>query len=58
MILDFAKIVSKHIGSNHHEIVIDKKTYIDNFYSSLDNFDEPHGDSASIPLNIFTQTRG
>ena len=50
--LDFAKITSKHIGSNHHEVIIDKKTYIDNFYSTLDNFDEPHGDSASIPLNI------
>ncbi|QKF74358.1 asparagine synthase (glutamine-hydrolyzing) [Aliarcobacter faecis] len=50
--LDFAKITSKHIGSNHHEVIIDKKTYIDNFYSSLDNFDEPHADSAAIPLNI------
>ena len=50
--LDYAKITSNHISSNHHEIIIDKKTYIDNFYSSLDNFDEPHADSASIPLNI------
>ena len=50
--LDYAKITSNHIASNHHEIIIDKKTYIENFYSSLDNFDEPHADSAAIPLNI------
>lgn len=50
--LDYAKITSNYIGSNHHEVIIDKKIYIDNFYSSLDNFDEPHADSAAVPLNI------
>jgi len=50
--LEFAKIVSKHLNTNHTEISINQKEYIENFYSSLDLFDEPHADSASIPLNI------
>ncbi|WP_198304345.1 asparagine synthetase B family protein [Arcobacter vandammei] len=49
--LPFAKITSNHINSNHHEIVIDKKIYIENFYKTLYSFDEPHGDSAAVPLN-------
>ena len=50
--LPYAKIASNHINSNHHEIVIDKKNYIDSFYNTLEFFDEPHGDSAAVPLNF------
>ncbi|HKM19585.1 MAG TPA: asparagine synthase-related protein, partial [Aliarcobacter sp.] len=50
--LPFAKITSNHIKSNHHEIIIDKKNYIDSFFNTLDFFDEPHGDSAAVPLNF------
>ena len=53
--LDFAQITAKHIGSNHHPVIISKKEYIDNFHDSLDALEEPHGDSASIPLNILSQ---
>lgn len=49
--LDFAKITAKHINSNHHEIILNQKEYINNFYKVLENFDEPHGDSAAMPLN-------
>src|SRR5574344_1725843 len=50
--LQYAKITSNHIKSNHHEIIIDKKNYIDSFYNTLEFFDEPHGDSAAVPLNF------
>ncbi len=50
--LQYAKITSNHINSNHHEIIIDKKNYIDSFYNTLEFFDEPHGDSAAVPLNF------
>lgn len=50
--LPYAKITSNHINSNHHEIIIDKKNYIDSFYNTLEFFDEPHGDSAAVPLNF------
>ncbi|RXI28145.1 asparagine synthetase B family protein [Aliarcobacter trophiarum] len=50
--LSYARIASNHINSNHHEVIINKKQYLDSFYSSLEFFDEPHGDSAAIPLNF------
>ena len=50
--LDFANIVVKDIKSNHHEIVVSKNDFISSFYEMIDFFDEPHGDSASISLNI------
>ncbi|WP_418187073.1 asparagine synthetase B family protein [Aliarcobacter lanthieri] len=50
--LDFAKITANHIKSNHNEVIINQKDYIDNFFKTLDIFDEPHSDSASVPLNI------
>jgi len=53
--LDYAQITAKHINSNHNPIIIGKKEYIDNFHDTLDALEEPHGDSAAIPLNILTQ---
>ena len=53
--LDYAKITAKHINSNHHPVIIGKKEYIDNFHDTLEALEEPHGDSAAIPLNILTQ---
>ena len=48
--LDYARKVSSQIGSNHHEIIISQKQFID----FLDEFvwytDEPIADLASIPL--------
>lgn len=53
--LDYAQITAKHINSNHHPVVIGKKEYIHNFHDTLDALEEPHGDSAAIPLNILSQ---
>jgi len=53
--LDYAKITAKHINSNHHPVIIGKKEYIDNFHDTLHALEEPHGDSAAIPLNILSQ---
>jgi asparagine synthase (glutamine-hydrolysing) len=53
--LKYAKIVSKHINSNHNEIIISKKDFIENIDESIDIMGEPHGDSASIPLNILSK---
>jgi asparagine synthase (glutamine-hydrolysing) len=53
--LDYAKITADHINSNHHPVIIGKKEYIDNFQDTLDALEEPHGDSAAIPLNILTK---
>lgn len=54
--LPFAKITAEHIGSNHHPLKINRKDFIDNFEASMDALEEPHGDSAAIPLFCLTKT--
>ena len=53
--LDFAQITTNHINSNHHPVEINQKEYINHFEQTLDMLEEPHGDSAAIPLNILTK---
>lgn len=53
--LDFAQITANHIGSNHTAIEINHKEYIKHFEETLDMLEEPHGDSAAIPLNILSK---
>ncbi|MDN5091143.1 asparagine synthase (glutamine-hydrolyzing) [Aliarcobacter butzleri] len=53
--LDFAQITVSHINSNHHPVEINQKEYINHFEQTLDMLEEPHGDSAAIPLNILTK---
>lgn len=53
--LDFAQITATHINSNHNPVVINQKEYINYFEQTHDMLEEPHGDSAAIPLNILTK---
>ncbi len=53
--LDFAQITASHINSNHNPVIINQKEYINHFEETLDFLEEPHGDSAAIPLNILTK---
>ncbi|MFY9072174.1 asparagine synthase (glutamine-hydrolyzing) [Aliarcobacter butzleri] len=53
--LDYAQITASHINSNHHPVEINQKEYINHFEQTLDMLEEPHGDSAAIPLNILTK---
>ncbi|MCG3676386.1 asparagine synthase (glutamine-hydrolyzing) [Aliarcobacter butzleri] len=53
--LDFAQITASHINSNHHPVEINQKEYINHFEQTLYMLEEPHGDSAAIPLNILTK---
>lgn len=53
--LDFAQITASHINSNHNPVIINQKEYINHFEQTLDILEEPHGDSAAIPLNILTK---
>lgn len=53
--LDFAQITANYINSNHHPVEINQKEYINHFEQTLDMLEEPHGDSAAIPLNILTK---
>lgn len=53
--LDYAQITANYINSNHHPVEINQKEYIKHFEQTLDMLEEPHGDSAAIPLNILTK---
>ena len=53
--LKYAKLLAKHICSNHTEVEISKKDFIENFEQSLDILEQPHADTAAIPLNILTK---
>ena len=52
--LDFAQITAKHINSNHTAVSIGKKDFINYFEDTLCALEQPHADSAAIPLNILT----
>lgn len=53
--LPFAKIVSKHIASNHHEVIMTKQTFIDTIDKMLYHTDEPFADSAAIPTFLLSE---
>jgi len=46
--LEYAKIVSDHVGTEHHEIIIDDKMVAENIKSITWYNDEPLGDAATI----------
>lgn len=53
--LKYAKITADHIGSIHTPLEINHKEYINHFEETLHMLEEPHGDSAAIPLNILSK---
>ncbi|WP_072679468.1 asparagine synthase (glutamine-hydrolyzing) [Arcobacter sp. LA11] len=53
--LDFAQITAKYINSNHNPVTIGKKDFIEYFEDTLTALEQPHADSAAIPLNILTK---
>ena len=48
--LPYAKEVAAHIGSEHFEVYFEKEDFFETFHILLEHFDEPMGDSASVPL--------
>ncbi len=48
--LPFAKEVAEYIGSEHTEVIFTKEDFFATFEQMLEHFDEPIGDSASVPL--------
>ena len=52
--LDYADITAKHINSNHTRLEISKNDFINYFEDTLSALEQPHADSAAVPLNILT----
>ena len=53
--LPYARMVAEHIGSEHHEVIFGKEDFFATLHSALEHFDEPIGDSASLPLWFLMQ---
>ena len=48
--LPYAHLVADYIGSEHTEVLFDEERFFATFEELLAHFDEPIGDSASVPL--------
>ena len=53
--LPFARQVSAHIGSEHHEVFSDKATFINAVHRSFEILDEPIADTACAPLLLLSE---
>lgn len=53
--LPYAQMVANDIGSNHHALRLTQKDFIDNFDNAMNALEEPHADSAAIPLFCLTK---
>jgi asparagine synthase (glutamine-hydrolysing) len=54
--LPYAKITAQHINAHHHPLEISQKEFINAFDEVLEFLEEPHADSAAIPLYLLTQS--
>lgn len=53
--LPYAKITAQHIHSHHHPLEISQKEFIGSFEEAMEFLEEPHGDSAAVPLFLLSQ---
>ena len=53
--LPFAQRVATHIGSNHHEVIMRKRDFINNLERMIETLDEPLADSACIPTLMLSE---
>jgi asparagine synthase (glutamine-hydrolysing) len=51
----YANKVAIHIGSKHHEFVIGKKEFRDNFHDYLNAIDEPFADSSGFAVYLLSE---
>lgn len=52
---NYANLVAKHIGSNHHAIRLSSDIVVDEFAAVLNSFDEPFGDSSAIAMYFLSK---
>ena len=51
----YAKLVAKHIGSNHHTFEVTNKDLFDNLQEILEYIDEPFADSSAINVYLLSK---
>jgi asparagine synthase (glutamine-hydrolysing) len=50
--LEYSKFVSKTLGSNHHELILDAHSSMELLPRILWHYDEPHGEPTSVLVNL------
>ena len=50
-----ARLVSRHIGSNHHLLMLQQSDLLSAFHQWVDAFDEPFADPAALPTMLLAQ---
>jgi asparagine synthase (glutamine-hydrolysing) len=53
--LDDARIVARHFGTEHHEILLDENDLTQALPSLVYHFDEPFGDAANFPTYLLSK---
>jgi asparagine synthase (glutamine-hydrolysing) len=53
--LKFAKIISDHIGTEHHELILDAQSSVDLLPRILWHYDEPHGEPTSVLVYLLCE---
>jgi asparagine synthase (glutamine-hydrolysing) len=53
--LDDARLVARHFGTDHHELLLDDRALIQILPDLIYHYDEPFGDSASFPTYLLSK---
>jgi asparagine synthase (glutamine-hydrolysing) len=53
--LEYARIVAKHVGAEHHEFILKPATFVDTVAEVVWHMDEPMGDYTTIPLLLISR---
>lgn len=53
--LQYAKIVADHLGTEHHELILDAFSSIDLLPKIISHYDEPHGEPTSVLVYLLCE---
>lgn len=53
--LEFARAVSRHLKTNHHEYIVSYKDALELLSIGMETYDEPHADSSILPTMIVSR---
>ncbi len=53
--LNFAKIVSEHVGTKHHELILGAESNLQLLPKVIQHYDEPHGEPTSILVYLLCE---
>ncbi|MFN8153662.1 MAG: asparagine synthase (glutamine-hydrolyzing) [Bacteroidia bacterium] len=53
--LEYARAVSKHLQTNHHEFIVSYKDALELLSTGMETYDEPHVDSSILPTMIVSR---